>query len=454
MKYISNIFVVLSVLVLTNSCKKFLEEIPDKKLAIPSTLGDLQSILDNFATMNNQSPVVLEIMSDNQFVRNDQMFNAVTDETTKDLYKWQRNESNNWSNLYDVIFTANTILDNLPGISYNPATEQGTWNSIKGSALFFRAYNFYFCSQIFGQPFDKNTSGQDLGIVLRLNSDFNEVSMRSTVKQSYDQIISDFREAISLLPEKTALKTRPTRAAAFGALSRTYLAMQEYDSAGKYADLCIQHYGGVDSLLNFNNNAEVNVTATIPFPLPMVNKEIIFHYKGGTIAILSNARTRSDSNLYKSYAPNDRRKAAYYKTDSSFKGDYGASGTQGYTYGGIVLDEMFLIRAESYARKGDKTNALIDLNALMAKRCTTFVNITAVDANDALNKILVERRKELIFRGTRWVDLRRLMKEPQFAVTPRRFVNGQFYELLPNSPRYTVLIPAQVIALSGIQQNQ
>jgi len=57
--------------------------------------------------------------------------------------------------------------------------------------------------------------------------------------------------------------------------------------------------------------------------------------------------------------------------------------------------------------------AMFELNALLSKRWTTgtFTNLEATDPAQALNIILLERRKELLFRGLRWIDIKRFNKE-------------------------------------------
>lgn len=123
-------------------------------------------------------------------------------------------------------------------------------------------------------------------------------------------------------------------------------------------------------------------------------------------------------------------------------------------FSGIATDEIYLIRAECYARKGDKVSALNDLNTLLTKRYNgTFVPFTAVDANDALAKILIERRKELLMRGLRFIDIRRLNKEGA-NIVPTRLISGQLYSIPPNDNRYALPIPLDVINQSGMQQNQ
>jgi hypothetical protein len=66
---------------------------------------------------------------------------------------------------------------------------------------------------------------------------------------------------------------------------------------------------------------------------------------------------------------------------------------------------------------------------------------------------LAERRKELIYRGIRWSDLRRLNRDSRFGIILTKTLNGVTYSLLPNDKRYVLPIDEIEIRLSGIQQN-
>src|SRR6185312_12811250 len=96
------------------------------------------------------------------------------------------------------------------------------------------------------------------------------------------------------------------------------------------------------------------------------------------------------------------------------------------------------------------------LNDLLKKRynAASFTPITSTDSIKLLIVILNERRKELLFRGIRLTDLKRLNQDVRFADTLTRELNGTVYTLLPNDSRYVALIPKIVIDLSGIEQNK
>src|SRR5690606_15551644 len=78
--------------------------------------------------------------------------------------------------------------------------------------------------------------------------------------------------------------------------------------------------------------------------------------------------------------------------------------------------------------------------------------------NLKLKDILAERRRELMFRGLRWTDLRRLNQDSEHAATVRHKlrdgVDEQVFTLIPNDLRYIYLIPQQVIDISGMTQNR
>jgi hypothetical protein len=97
-----------------------------------------------------------------------------------------------------------------------------------------------------------------------------------------------------------------------------------------------------------------------------------------------------------------------------------------------------------------------DLNILLLNRwkAGSFEPFTASTIEEALDKILAERRKELPFNANlRWQDLRRLNKDPNRAITLKRELDGRTYILPPNDNRYVFPIPPDEIKLSGIEQN-
>lgn len=326
------------------------------------------------------------------------------------------------------------------------------WNRLKGSALFHRALAFYNLSQLFAGSFDQNTAAKTPGIPIRLTADVNEISVRGNLQNTYDQIISDLLESEKLLPDYAAFKSRPAKPAVQALLARVYQTMEAYDKAEVYASLSMQSAG---KLIDFNT---LNASSANPLPraLPNGNDEVIFYNSLLVYSYLRSPLTRIDSVLYSSYHPDDLRKTIFFIDRGNgvinFKGSYSGLAT---LFSGLAIDELYLIRAECYARKGNIPLAMKDLNTLLEKRWKKgkFFPISAANQADALKAILRERRKELISRGLRWTDLRRLNKDPSLAVTLKRFINGQTYTLPPNDKRYVLSIPENEIQGSRIEQN-
>ncbi|HWK99588.1 MAG TPA: RagB/SusD family nutrient uptake outer membrane protein, partial [Parapedobacter sp.] len=118
--------------------------------------------------------------------------------------------------------------------------------------------------------------------------------------------------------------------------------------------------------------------------------------------------------------------------------------------------EMYLIRAESNLRIGQPEPALSDLNLLRKHRCkpTDFYQLEITATPGLLDTIIAERKRELVRRGLRWMDLRRLNQDPSTAETLARTMNGQVFNLQPNSKRYTFPIPDYIIDATGMEQNE
>lgn len=445
-KLVFFVFLLMFLLKLS-SCKKYLDKKSDDKLVVPTSLEDLQALLNNTQDINSVTPARLEAASDDYFVL-DNTYNMV-DEIFKMAYTWTPFDyvwPNDWSNNYNVVYTSNWCLENINKLERTTFNE-AKWNNVKGSALFFRSYHFLLLAWTYAKAYDEQTAQTDRGIVLRLGSDFNIPSVRASVKETYDQIIADAKEAVPYLPDHPSHTSQPSKAAAYGLLARAYLSMRQYDSAGKYANLCLNIK---NDLLDFST--EVDISASTPFS--RFNKETIFYSKlAGSLFIYSSVYAKVDTLLYSFYNTNDLRRSAYFAASGNYyiyKGGYSAELRP---FSGIATDEIYLIRAECYAREGDKDKALNDLNILLEKRYdNSFIPEIAATSQDALPIILKERRKELLFRGLRWVDIKRLNKEGA-NIIPKRIVAGQVYTLQPNESKYALPLPTDIINLSGIEQN-
>ncbi len=443
-------FITFLLLVITlQSCKKYLDQKPVKSQVVPSKLSDLQALLDRHDVMNENSIELPETLSDNYFMNSTDW--AAGDEIERTNYMWDKDATHlgTWYAAYQKsIHYSNVVLDQLPLIDHT-AAENETFNKIKGSALFYRAFMFQRLADVYGQPYVQATANTDLGIVLRMTAAIEVPSTRATVQQTYDQIINDLKEAINLLPATVDFPTRPNKTAAYGALARTYLTMRDYVNAGKYADLALQQNSFV---LDYNTQV---VGGILKF-----NKEVIYYshanfssrnpyyFLGGKV----------DSLLYQSYQANDVRKTLYFLPNGDgtyyFNGSYDSETFPSVIFDGLTTGEMYLIRAECAARNGNKDAALSDLNTLMIKRWKnngSWQPFTATDAADALRKILIERRKELVYRGLRWSDIRRLNIEGANIVL-RRIINNTTYTLAPNDLRYTQLIPLEIMRLTNLPQ--
>lgn len=456
LKHINQIyFLTLTIIVIsTTGCRKqdeFLDAKPNAALAVPSTLNDLQLILQDESLFNQNDPALNQIGSDDYY-DNPTILNSFSS-TEINGYLWNPKVYDAGSNLLDwtspylQVYYANVILDAIQKINLS-TSERVKSNNIKGSALFYRSIAFYNLLQTFSTPYNLSTSANDLGIPLRLNSNINDKSTRPSQKQCYSQIISDILAALPLLPVNPIYKTQPSQGAANGLLARIYLTMNDYVQAGKYADACIKQSPG---LTNYNTLKPATRALSTDYL-----GEDIFHSRMISYSInSSNSKSFADTILYQSYTTNDLRKSLFFIINAGrpfFRGTYDF---KRYLFSGIATDEIYLIRAECYARVGDIENSMKDLNSLLVKRWKTgtFLPYLASSADDALNQVLKERRKELIFRGQRWQDLRRLNQDTRFAVTLTRNINSLVYSLPPKDNRYTWPIPDNEIQSSGIQQN-
>ncbi|MCS4226428.1 RagB/SusD family nutrient uptake outer membrane protein [Sphingobacterium sp. BIGb0165] len=448
MKLIKLIF---PLILLLSGCSKYLDLKPDNRMAVPQTLADCELLLNDYSTMNTGFSSLGESGTDDFFIESGN-YEALTDMDEKNAYIWSNEPVSSdfqWQSTYKVVFVSNQILAVLNDLPQKTGNDN---KKVLGAAHFYRAFAFHQIAEVFCLPYEESKASSTPGIPIRTMPSLEGRSLRSDLRTSYEQIIADYKIAAANLPVAENKKGRPARAAAYAALARVYLGMQRYEEAYKYADSCLRLQA---RLIDFNT-----LNTSDEFPIQRFNTEVLFPATTGYSDLMQYYYARVSPELYESYADADLRKVLFFEPSYSDESTYGITASyDNYPTGifiGLTTSEAYLIRAEAAARLGRNTVALVDLNTLLKNRMETaaFQPVTEDDPLALLKLILLERRKELVSRGRRWADLKRLNQDSRFAKELTRSVNGKTFTLKPGSLNYAVLIPQKVIDLTGMEQNR
>ncbi|MFL5740818.1 MAG: RagB/SusD family nutrient uptake outer membrane protein [Flavisolibacter sp.] len=383
-----------------------------------------------------------DMLSDNFYESSESLANYTT------LQRWSYtaddgNIEDTWLDAYSVVQQANLTLRGIDKLS---TSEPGAVNRVKGQALALRALAHFDLFRYFGEEYDRNST--KMGVPYVEAYDIEQKPARLNVKQTYDKIETDLKTAKSLL-SSTDKSIQSITSTAAG--NRAYV-----DSLVVDAMLArMYNYAGVsDSAIKYSTyviNARP-LASQANFPLIWTDAstaEVIWAVKfesgnsdiGGNIyyVVGNRASYRPTTNLIALYnTGTDIRYSSYFqnrtKSGSSrlVLSKYLAKQARLNNPDGIVdfksfrTGEMYLIRAEAYARKGLDAQGLIDLNALRTARGSA----TGVEAGAALiNAIFDERRKELVAEGHRFFDLKRTTR------TVNRTTNCVNFCTLPPSAR-------------------
>jgi len=457
MKTINYLFISMILLVAIISCRKseFLDKKPTTNITTPTTLTDFMYLLDNTVTMNVTGG--LGQLSADEYQLSDADW-ATGTATERNAYIWSKDTYAgdvaiaDWNKLYAQIFYCNSVLD---GLANSDSTNTSQAQYLKGWALFDRAYCNYDLIRTFCKAYT-STASSDLGIPLRTSSGIDKIQQRASLQQSFDQVFADLNQAANLLPSSrpSTNLNRPFKTCVYALLARIYLDMRNYGQAENNVD---QALSGYSSLINYNS---VDQSKSTPFST--TNDELIFNTSQvvafGDFTPVGDfpAIAKIPSALISSYASNDLRLPIFFGKlpDNTYYKKPGYNGVNSYPFTGLATDELYLIKAECLARDGQFNQSMSTLNSLLLTRFKTgtFIPYTATSNSDALAKVLTERQKELVWRETRWSDLKRFNAEGA-NISLTRTVAGQNYSLPANDNRWVLPIPSDEIALSGIQQN-
>ncbi|SCW84161.1 RagB/SusD family nutrient uptake outer membrane protein [Mucilaginibacter sp. NFR10] len=348
---------------------------------------------------------------------------------------------NTWLDAYQVINQANTVLANLD--KADNADDKARW---EGEAKFIRGLMYFDLARLFGKPWNDGDPSTNLAAAIvsspttSADSEGAKVG-RSTVKQVYDQAISDLTAAKSKLPEDNDFYANKYSASAI--LARLYLQKGDYTNALKEANTVIT--SGAFSLvpdytkeflLSSKPSHQENTTEDI-FAIQVTQQQGINSLNEFYASSANGGRgdIKITDDFLAEFEANDVRGQFYTVTSvnrtKKFDNQYGNVHV-------VRLAEMYLIRAEANLRGGTSTGATPASDVNTIRQRAGLDPLVTVN----LATILAERRHELCFEGGFFLhDAKRL----------KQSAGGLPY----NSPRLVYPIPQrEILANSKLVQNE
>lgn len=365
-----------------------------------------------------------------------------------------------WNAAYGVIQQANL---SVRGIDRFTDSDPLKVNRIEGQARALRAFMHFELLRWWAREYDRNSTERGIAYVDKY--DIEQMPARLTVKASYDRIEADLKTARVMLSNTDRAIQSPTSTAGTNRayidrlvvdamLARMYLYANELDSAIKYSTIVINARplaSQAEFPLIWEDASTAEVIWSIKYQTgePALGREI-YQVSGDKLS------WAPVNDLLGLYSINDIRTFVYWADLGSGRivlNKYSAKTTAAGNPDGVVdfkilrTAEMYLIRAEAYARKvGMGVQALADLNTLRAARDAAT---GAETGNALLTAIQVERRRELVAEGHRFFDIKRTTRS-----ISRTQNCSSFCTLAPTNRAWAFPVPqGEILANPNMEQN-
>ena len=409
------------------ACGDFLEEVSQDEFE-PKTASSFQELLNGEGYMMMPVDPVTYMMDDDVQGCKGSMWNEVLS-ARQAAFEWQpdfwqvENDcqaipnyiKNNYLNTYKTIAALNIIIENLPGSEGGEAEK----NITMAEAKTMRAFYYWRLVNTYALPYnDKQTSPQtNLGVPLVTESEVKDAGApRATVAAVYAQIISDIEEACSRFGNNTTSRGvyRINYTSAHLLASRIYLFTEQWDKVIEHADKAMATAPALVNLKSYNIDNINNPTNGV------ISKKF-----GETIFLCGMKAMSGDYGLVGTPYGVSKELANLYETMDRRMNTYIVpSGYDYYPYRILKIcsdeheytwrtAELYLNRAEAYANlylQGNQEagqKAIDDLNTLRVNRYRIYTDLSLPAANELLQLLRDERRRELCFEGFRFFDLKR-----------------------------------------------
>lgn len=405
-----------------------------------------------------------------------------------------------YASLYSIISNCNFFLERIEDVIKKQTDDSRITilEQYTGEVYTIRALCYSELLKIFCEAYNPATADSDLGVVLRKGFSDSERSVRASMKESYEFVLSDLKKAEEILdPAYDQYSSYyMTNAVAHALHARVALYMQEWDEAIEHATAVIDHENGMYSLSAANQAYTSNMTFFDYMWNYDLATETIWQVgftttsMGGALGQVFLNFNNDYTYYYPDYVPAEWVLNLYTSGDMRYN-SYFATLPTGYDhaltwpllikyYGNqefigyyiyhvsmpkpFRLAEQYLIRAEAHCRKTnpDFSAATTDINTLRASRFSAGGGSISLSESNYIEELANERVRELYMEGHRLQDIKRWGKLYRngegFTRTPQNntLAEGSSISVKANDVRLVWPIPQHELEAPGseVQPNK
>ena len=454
MKSIKSIFLIAAITCFCFSCNNFLSDVKPETsqevTTLRSSAADLDVLINGaFGALSanpgpaNYSPYIEMLLSDLFKANPDPIIRTSWINSNEDYAYTTRFSTGDyqlqayilqWGNF--AVNMANTAVESIDkGMADADPKLPAQRDRIKGEGLFIRGMVNFDIVRLLGKQYHSTTLTSPAGVYRTkpIISPEDIPAPRTSVGETYEKIIADLETAEALLPDtynekaqSVAFLVRARKDVATALLARVYFQMNEFDKAlDKVEKLLgpVSSAGSSKYPLATDYDKIYKITGNTNYG-PDQGREVIYAFEGTS----AQKGTRVDKwDLYKATNRTGNRARKLLVIGQPYKDLIDIAKDKRYTSlvennGGqwwlkkfstpdvnsvyMRAAEFHLMRAEILARKGDVTNALIELNLI--KKRAGLDEFVSDDPQAIADEIISERARELIGENNRFWDLKRL----------------------------------------------
>jgi len=313
-----------------------------------------------------------------------------------------------WWTAYKVIYDANHIIANAKNV---PETTPEQRNKLEGQAKVLRAFCMLKLVELYAPAYSVNP---DVPGIMNVNMPVNANSDdfgRASVREVYNQIVSDLTSAVDLL-DYYADKGLFDKRAAQAVLARTYLDMQNWEAARDmakeaYKDMSLMTINEMYSGFFLRNQETIFTVAYTPEDNNTYMSIPSFYWPESGYSSI-----RANDAFVETFNNNDYRKDFFLMHPDidpdrhlilKFAHNQQVGNAERIS---IRAAEMYLIEAECEAELGNYAAAQDALYVVQSRANPIVVKSTAT-GQELIDETLLERRKELFGEGFRLNDIKR-----------------------------------------------